>query len=278
MKPPSPAELREWSDYIVGLCGVRLDNSKAYLLQARLADLGTDLGCPSFSDLLAQTRRDRGGRLPKEIIERITTRETSFFRDASPFVLLQNKLIPDLIDRAESRQPGGPVPIRIWSAAASSGQEIYSIAISLRELLGNHPRYRIRLLATDISTRAIAKASRGIFDDFEMGRGLSPLLKQKYFTHTPDGWKIRDELRALVSFRQANLLENFSHLGSFDIIFCRNVAIYFEEAVKKSLFDRLAQQLAPGGSLVVGSAESVAGLCPQFTSKRHLRSIYYQLN
>jgi chemotaxis protein methyltransferase CheR len=274
----SPEELTAWSDYIASLCGIRLDRSKGYLIENRLGPLAESLGCPSFQELLHKARTDFSGHLKKQVIERITTRETSFFRDSSPFSLLQNKLLPELIDRAGSRSPFAGIPIRIWSAACSSGQEVYTIAIVLRELLGSDPRYRIRILGTDISNEAIASASRGEYDPFEIDRGMPPHLRQKYFLPLNGKWKINDEIRSMASFSQLNLLEDFSRLGSFDIIFCRNVAIYFSEKDKVSLFNRIAQRLDPHGALIVGSTESIAALCPVFQSNRHLRSVYYSLN
>lgn len=273
----SPAELTAWSDYIASLCGVRLDSSKGYLVETRLGPLAQSLGCKSFEELLQKTKIDFSNHLKKQVIEQMTTRETSFFRDGSPFSLLQNKLIPDLIDRARARSPHGTIPIRIWSAACSSGQEVYTIAIVLRELLGTDPRYKIRIHGSDISNEAIAAASRGEFKAFEVERGLPPELRQKYFHPVGSNWKIKDEIRALASFEQMNLLEDFAQLGTFDIVFCRNVAIYFNEADKVSLFNRIAQRLDPQGALVVGSTESVASLCPIYQSNRHLRSIYYSL-
>lgn len=273
----APDELAAWSDYIASLCGIRLDNSKGYLVETRLGKLAESLGCQSFQELLQKTKIDFTGHLKKQVIERMTTRETSFFRDGSPFSLLQNKLIPELVDRAEARSSRGTIPIRIWSAACSSGQEVYTIGIVLRELLGNDPRYRIRIHGTDISNEAIAAASKGEYQAFEVERGLPPHLRQKYFLPAGRNWKINDEIRAMASFAQLNLLEDFTHVGSFDIIFCRNVAIYFNEADKISLFNRIAQRLDPQGALVVGSTESIASLCPIYQSNRHLRSIYYSL-
>ncbi len=172
------------------------------------------------------------------MIDEITTGETLFFRDNSPFDMLRHKIVPELIDR-RARAGGRPL-IRIWSAACSTGQEIYSIGIILRETLGDLSKYDVRLLGTDISDQAIARASAGIFGQIDIGRGLSDSLREKYFTpHPSGGWKIRDEIRAMASFRHLNLVQDFTPLGSFDVIFCRNVAIYFNDAVRVSLFRRI---------------------------------------
>lgn len=272
----SAKELETWSDYIVSLCGIRLDQTKGYLLESRLADLAKSTASSSFSELFYKVKADLSGRLSKQVVEKITTRETSFFRDNSPFQLLQNKILPELVDRAVGRGIRTP-QIRIWSAACSSGQEIYTIAMTMHELLGDMSKFRIRLLATDISNEAIAHASKAVYAPFEISRGLPANLRQKYFVPEGKDWKVKDEIRAMVSFRQMNLLKDFSAVGSFDIIFCRNVAIYFDEKDKKDMFTRLSRQLDPEGTLIIGSTESITGLCPFFLSKRHLRSIYYQL-
>jgi chemotaxis protein methyltransferase CheR len=164
----------------------------------------------------------------------------------------------------------------IWSAACSTGQELYSIAILLKELLGDPDRYGIRLLGTDISDDAVARASRGLFSPVEISRGLSEAQRDRYFVPAAGGWQIRDEIRAMASFQKLNLMADFSAVGRFDVIFCRNVAIYFTERDRISLFGRMDRALEPGGYLVIGTMESLNGICPQFESKRHLRSTFYQ--
>jgi chemotaxis protein methyltransferase CheR len=177
----------------------------------------------------------------------------------------------------DRRSRTGAARVRIWSAACSTGQEIYSIAILLKELLGDPDRYGVRLLGTDISDDAVARASRGLYNPTEIARGLPDPLRDRYFTSTREGWQIRDEIRAMVSFRHQNLMGDLTPLGKFDVIFCRNVAIYFSEADKVSLFRRIERALEPNGYLLIGAMESLNGLCPQFESKRHLRSVYYQV-
>lgn len=147
----------------------------------------------------------------------------------------------------------------------------------MSEVLGDLSRYNIRLLGTDISDHAVAKASAAIFNPLEIARGLSDSSRDHHFQKDPNGWKIRDEPRSLMAFRKINLTEDLSALGRFDIIFCRNVAIYFTEADRASVFNRMEKCLDPGGSLILGSMESLSGLCPQFESKRHLRAVYYQV-
>ena len=199
--------------------------------------------------------------MKRRIIDEITTNETLFFRDSAPFDLLRFKIIPEIIDRrAKSGQ--AVTPIRIWSAACSTGQEIYSIAIVLRELLGDLRGYNVRLLGTDISDQAVARASEAIFSQIEIDRGLTAAARDKSFVAHPKGWKIRDEIRAMVSFRKLNLMDDFSSLGNFDIIFCRNVAIYFNERDRASLFNRIEQRMDGNGYLVIGSMESLSTISP----------------
>lgn len=166
--------------------------------------------------------------------------------------------------------------IRIWSAAASTGQELYSIAITVKELIRNDPSYNFTLLGTDISDDAIAQASYGKYNKFEIERGLDQKTLRQYFTLFGNTWKIKDEIRAMVNFRKFNLMGPFIGLGKFDIIFCRNVAIYFTLEDRKKLFNKIADALADDGYLMIGSTESLSGVCPRFVPKRHLRSIFYQ--
>ncbi len=270
-----PEERSVVSQYIHSICAITLDHSKDYLIESRLSALMDELKCASFSQIVSRAKAEASGVIKRRIVDEITTNETLFFRDTAPFDLLRHKIMPEIVDRRV--RSTGTVPIRIWSAACSTGQEIYSIAILLKELLGDLNRYDIRMIATDISDQAISRASRGIFSEIEMARGLPDVVRHKYFIPHPEGWKIRDELRAMVSFRKLNLMDDFSSLGKFNIVFCRNVAIYFNEPDRASLFNRIGRQLENDGSLVLGSMESLTSICPQFEPKRHLRSVYYQV-
>lgn len=269
-----PDEFLPVTQYIYSLCAITLDRSKQYLIEGRLGPVAEAAGCRSFLELVNRSRTDASGALKRKIVNEITTGETLFFRDSSPFDLLRFKIIPDIIDRRS--RTSLRVPLRIWSAACSTGQEIYSIAIVLSELLGDLSRYDIRMLGTDISDQAVAKASAGIFSHLEVSRGLTDSVRARYFVPDPNGWKIRDEIRGLTTFRRMNLMEDLSSAGKFDVIFCRNVAIYFSPPDRISLFNRIEQRLDIGGYLVLGSMESLSGICPQFESKRHLRAVYYQ--
>ncbi|MBV5268409.1 MAG: protein-glutamate O-methyltransferase CheR, partial [Burkholderiaceae bacterium] len=225
-----------------------------------------------------KARSDSSKALPRQIIDAITTNETLFFRDRAPFELLQNKILPELIDRRKSKAfSKPPIPLRIWSAACSTGQELYSIAIILKEMLGDLNNYSLRLVGTDISNKAVAQASRGFYNNTEIERGLPGGKLERYFSASDGGWKIKDELRGMVSFSNINLLKNFPSLGRFDIIFCRNVAIYFSDEDKASLYKRLATVLESDGYLIIGGTESLTGISTLFAPQRHMRSVFYQL-
>ncbi|BDD87312.1 CheR family methyltransferase [Desulfofustis limnaeus] len=271
-----PHELKAIAQYIHSISGIYLDQSKSYLFETRLGSLAEKLGCASFQDLYNKARTDSTKSLERSIIDAISTNETLFFRDKSPFELLQHKILPEMIDARTPSAPQLKVPIKIWSAAASTGQELYSIAIVIKELIRDLSRYQFTLLGTDISDAALAQASYGKYNRFEIERGLDQRYLQRYFTLFGDSWKIKDEIRSMVSFRKHNLMQPFTSVGKFDVIFCRNVAIYFTLEDRKALFNRLADNLADDGFLVIGSTESLTGICPRFVPKRHLRTIFYQ--
>jgi chemotaxis protein methyltransferase CheR len=273
-----PEEIKVLSNYIYNVSGITIDASKAYLLETRFGKLLDEEGCKSYHEFYHKAKSDEHKILEKKIINAITTNETLFFRDTSPFELLRHKILPDLIDArtAKGARPEHPNR-RIWSSACSTGQELYSIAIVINELLGNNGNHKTMLMGTDLSDAAVAQASAGAYNRFEIERGLPREKLQRYFTPTGGNWKIKDEIRAMVSFRHMNLMRPFVGLGKFDIIFCRNVAIYFSLQDRKNLFNKIADVLEPDGYLLIGSTESLTGICPRFIPKRHLRSVYYQL-
>ena len=271
-------EFKVFAQYIRTVCGLVLDESKAYLIETRLSGLAQDNGCSTFSELYYKARSDLSKALPRQIIDAITTNETLFFRDSAPFEMLQYKILPELIDRRKKKAYStAPLSLRIWSAACSTGQELYSIAIILKEMLGDVSQYNLRLLGTDISNRAVAQASRGIYNKTEMDRGLPVGKLERYFSSFETGWKINDEIRAMVTFSTINLLEDFSRLGRFDIIFCRNVAIYFSDQDKAILYQHMAAALEPDGYLIIGATESLTNVSSLLVPQRHLRSVFYQL-
>jgi chemotaxis protein methyltransferase CheR len=271
-------ELGILTKYIHDISGILLDHSKAYLIETRLGSIAEELGCTSYIELQKKALLDPSKTIKEKIIDAISTNETLFFRDTAPFELLQHKILPELIDLRTPKGSGLlPIPIRIWSAACSTGQEVYSIAFVLKELLPDLSKFNMKLLGTDLSDAAIAQASYGQYNKFEIERGLSAAKLQKYFSPNGNTWKIKDEIRAMAFFKKLNLMHPFGALGKFDVIFCRNVAIYFDQEDRKKLFDRLADMLDPGGALIIGSSESLTGVCSRFEPLRHLRSIFYRL-
>lgn len=269
-----PDEIQLIAKYIYGISGIHIEASKAYLLETRLARLLEAENCASYSEFYHKAKADGSKAIEKKIIDAITTNETLFFRDSNPFELLKHKIMPEVIDKNASRTIA--TPIRIWSAACSTGQEVYSIAIVLKELLGTTP-VKFNLTGTDLSDAAIKQASYGSYNKFEIERGLPRERLQQYFTAEGANWKIKDQIRAMVTFRKFNLMHPFTGMGKFDIIFCRNVAIYFTFEDRQKLFTKIADVLEPDGFLIIGSTESLTGVCPRFVPRRHLKSIFYQL-
>ncbi|HTG01022.1 MAG TPA: protein-glutamate O-methyltransferase CheR [Nitrospirota bacterium] len=270
-------EFKVLAKYVYALSGIYLDESKAYLIETRLEALVRELGCASYSELYYRATADKTLALTNKIIDAITTNETLFFRDQVAFDLIRHKVLPDLIDGRNRKTPAGKnIALKIWSAACSTGQEVYSIAIVLKELLSNLSGYDISILGTDISDAAISRASYGCYSQHELDRGFPRDKVAQYLTQDNGRWKIRDDLRALARFRKMNLHESFNGIGSFDLILCRNVAIYFTEDDRRSLFDRMGKALESDGCLIIGSTESLSGCCPKYEPKRYLRSVYYQ--
>lgn len=272
----TPKEIELIAKYVYEASGIYLNQSKAYLFETRLHTVAKELGCRDYSELHLKAKNDPKKLFERKIIDAITTNETSFFRDKRPFELLKNKILPQLLKSKNSSAPGLKPRINIWSAASSTGQELYSIAIIIKELLGNNPPCIISLQGTDISEDAINQARIGKYNKFEIERGLDQKLLQRYFTMFGNTWKIKDEIRTMVNFKKFNLMQPFNSLGKFDIIFCRNVAIYFSLQDRKKLFNKIADSLTDDGFLIIGSTESLSGVCSRFTPQRHLNSIFYQ--
>ncbi|MFI4876797.1 MAG: CheR family methyltransferase [Blastopirellula sp. JB062] len=272
----TPQDIDAICGLVHDLCGIALDHSKDYLIESRLATLVKREGCANYVDFAKRVRNVSGGDLRRDVINAITTRETLFFRDRSPFDALMHKAIPEIVDE-KMRSPYDR-RIRIWSAACSTGQEPYSIAMTLMETLPDYRNWNISILATDISDDAIARASRGFYMPLETSRGLEPHYLRKYFTPQEGGHRICDEVRAMVSFERINLLESFVHLGRFDIVFCRNAIIYFNAADRRRTYLNIANQITDHGFLFVGSSESLIDLGEKFQPQHHCKSVFYQPN
>jgi chemotaxis protein methyltransferase CheR len=247
--------------------GLDLSSDKQYLVESRLIPLARRGGLPGIAELVA---RLKGGSDPltAAVVEAMTTNETFFFRDRIPFDHLRETIFPALARARANRRA-----LRIWCAAASTGQEPYSIAMSVKEFAGLSG-WRVEIIATDLSQAVLEKAKAGIFSQFEVQRGLPIQMLVKYFTQTGGLWQLNADIRAMVEHRQLNLLQDFSHLGMFDVIFCRNVLIYFDQDTKVGIFDRLARVLEPDGVLALGAAESVVGMSDAFRPYPDKRGLY----
>jgi chemotaxis protein methyltransferase CheR len=234
--------------------GLDLGPEKRYLAESRLAPLCRTTGLTSLGDIV-QALREGAEDFGRAVVEVMATHETLFFRDRTPFDALRATILPRL---AASRPSGRP--LRIWSAAASTGQEAYSVAMVVREMapaLGGRP---VEILATDLSAGAIARAQAGLYSQFEIQRGLPIRALLLHFTQGEGGWEILPELRRAVEFRTFNLLDDFTSLGSFDVILCRNLLIYFDLGAKERLLAKLSRALAVDGVLSLGAAETTLGL------------------
>jgi chemotaxis protein methyltransferase CheR len=231
-----------------------LDDSKDYLLETRLDKLARDLNYASIAALVADVRRD-AGTATRQLIEALTTHETLFFRDVRPFEALKREILPPLIAaRQASRQ------LTIWSAACSTGQEIFSVAMMLRENFPDVASWPVKLYATDISGQVIERAMRGRFQQLEVNRGLPAAMLVKYFDRDGVDWKVKEDIRKMVRFEQLNLLHAWPLDLRPDVVLLRNVLIYFNISTKKEILARVRQILRPDGALVLGSAESTLGI------------------
>ncbi len=268
------ADLDAICGLVADLCGVYLDESKSYLIESRLGELVSRSGCGSYAELARGARYVAEDKLRHEIVDLITTNETLFFRDASTFDALQHKVLPELIDSKAGSL--FPKRLRIWSAACSTGQEAYSIAMLLSELIEDIHSWDVQIVGADVSDDAVARASYGLYAPHEVTRGLSPERLRKHFTSVGPNWRVNDALRSLVSFERRNLLEKVEFGRRFDVIFCRNVAIYFTPEVRADLFTRLAACLTVDGYLFVGGQESLMDLGPQFAPHHHCRAVFYR--
>jgi len=239
--------------------GLVLSADKQYLVESRLLPVARQAGFSHLDELVIALKNARDSALMTSVVEAMTTKESFFFRDKTPFEYFRQTIMPALLEaRKESRT------IRIWCAAASTGQEPYSLAICLREMEGGLAGWNVEILATDIANDVVDRARQGLYTQFEVQRGLPIRLLIKHFTQTGEQWQIASELRAMVECRQLNLLDDFSSLGTFDVIFCRNVLIYFGRETKSDVLDRLAKATSRDGYLILGATETIVGLTDRF--------------
>ena len=249
--------------------GLHLSSEKGYLVESRLGMLCRRRGIESISALVATLRREPGRELENAVVEAMTTNETLFFRDRTPFDLFRDVVLPEkLTANAQSRQ------LRIWCAAVSSGQEAYSLAMLLDEAAPRLAGWKVEILGTDISTEVLEKARQGLYSQFEVQRGLPIQLLLKYFRQEGDKWRVDERIRAMVELKPHNLLEASTHLGQFDVIFCRNVLIYFDVPTKARVMAALSQRLSPNGAFILGAAETVIGITTTLVPDTVHRGLY----
>lgn len=283
MLPLPQATFDRLAQLIHGLCGLVLTADKAYLIHHRLEPVVIQSGLRSYDELCDRLRSPASSPLHEQVIEAITTHETSFFRDRQPFEALRQVLLPELIEVAGQRKralgvrPHG----RIWCAGASTGEEAYSVAALLDELVQNRPRRDLDLgdfgfLATDISPGVLEVARAGVYSERDVVRGVRPPYQRRYFTQQPVGWQVVEPLRRLIDFRRANLLDGASSAGPFDLILCRNVLIYFNEEARRRVCCRFHALLHPGGVLMLGAAENLYGVSGGFASEQFGSAFFYR--
>ncbi|GLS42308.1 CheR family methyltransferase [Methylobacterium brachythecii] len=248
--------------------GLALGPEKLYLVESRLNPICRRFNLATLNDLCTALRTSRRD-VEQAVVEAMTTNETFFFRDRTPFDMFRDVLLPRAITaRAVTRR------LRIWSAAASSGQEPYSLAMLLKEAAPRLAGWHIEIVATDLSTEVLEKAKAGFYSHFEVQRGLPAQLLVKYFSQQGDRWRIDPSLGTMIDFRPLNLLQPFDHLGTFDIVFCRNVLIYFDMPTKSDVLRRIAKALAPDGAVLLGAAETVIGLTDALVPDGANRGLY----
>ncbi|WP_373531356.1 protein-glutamate O-methyltransferase CheR [Vampirovibrio sp.] len=258
-------------------CGIAIGDEKAYLLESRLSKMLVEQDCDTFTQFYHKTQADP--LLKNKIIDAMTTNETLWFRDNSPYIALDEHLFPHF---SEQLRAGSKKQIRVWSAACSTGQEPYSIAIKANEFAKNGKRTELlngglSILATDISSAVLFLAKAGRYDSISISRGMPEDLLNSYFNQDGRVYTLNNQIKEMVQFQQVNLMKSLNHLGTFDLILLRNVAIYFSVEFKIDLFRRISQVLNPGGYLILGASESLHALSDDFNRLEYKQCVFYQL-
>ena len=239
--------------------GLILSTDKIYLLESRLLPVTRKWNLKSLEEMAQAIRARRDEAMLSDMTEAMTTNESYFFRDQKPFTCFQKVLLPQLIQSRAARKQ-----IRIWSAASSSGQEAYSLAMIFADEAIKLQGWKIEIIGTDLSKEMVARSKSGIYSQFEVQRGLPITHLVKYFQQSGDKWQIKDNIRQMVQFREGNLLQDFTGLGTFDVVFCRNVLIYFEAPTKTKVLEAINRVTVPDGYLFLGSSETIMGITTRF--------------
>lgn len=265
-------EYTRFRNFLEQQCGIVLGENKLYLVKSRLAPLMSRFDVTSLSELINRTLKPTERQLRAAVVDAMTTNETLWFRDGYPFDLLKNRLLPELLAKKNH--------LKVWSAASSSGQEPYSIAMTIAEYQASNPRSisaSVNILGTDISNTMLDHCKAAKYDALALARGLSVDRKTKFFQDCgEDVMQVKDNIRRMTNFRHLNLLDNYSLLGKFDIIFCRNVLIYFSPQIKAQIIQKFHNSLNDGGYLFLGASESISGLSDAFNMIRCTPGIIYQ--
>ena len=271
--PIAAHEYDTFRHYLEDACGIVLGENKHYLVTSRLKRVAEDFSFPSLSEMMSTLVKGNDKKLRETVIDAMTTNETMWFRDVYPFEILKKDLLPELAKNN--------APVRIWSAASSTGQEAYSISMSVSEFQKSNPgklSSKVEIVGTDISQTVVNQAKSGCYDELSVIRGLSTERRDKFFTKKDDSWQLQQEIMMRARFTELNLLSNYTLLGQFDIIFCRNVLIYFSSEMKKDILERMAKTLKPGGTLILGGSESPTGYTKAFAMVRYGDGVVYRLH
>lgn len=265
----SPEDLDHIARLVKDRSGVVLGRDKAYLVESRLTAVATSRNLDGLAGLVAALRTRRDAGLMSDVVEAVTTHETSFFRDLKPFSAFRDTILPRIIESRRQRRR-----LRIWCAACSSGQEPYSLAILLDELGAPLVGWQVEIIATDMSALVLDRARRGVYSQFEVQRGMPPALLVKYFRRVGTDWEIMAKLRSAVTFKELNLLADLSPIGPVDAVFCRNVLIYFDAPTRQRVIAGIEGVLEPDGVLFLGGAESTAGIHTDLKPVPRVRGAY----
>ncbi len=258
-------------DLVYRRSAIVLDETKAYLIESRLLQLAQDHGCATASEVVKMAREGGPASAAQtRIVEAITTHETTFFRDVQPFEALKKLILPQLLE-------GKPRPLTIWSAACSTGQEPYSLAMMILENFPQLANGRLRIVATDLSAQIVEKAKEGKYRQMEMNRGLPATYSLKYFDRVGSTWQIKPEVRSLVSFRQLNLLDDWTGISAPDIVMMRYVLIYFDVPTKKKILSRVARAVSPSGVLFLGGSETTINVDDSWERIPYEQTAYYRV-
>lgn len=263
------ADFELYKSLLYDKSGLVITPDKSYLLDSRLTPVAKKWNFTSLEMMTLQLRAIPDQKLVKDIIEAMTTNETSFFRDTKPFQMFQDVILPHLLQARSLKKS-----LRIWCAACSSGQEPYSLSMILKEKEAMLKGWRIEIVATDLSEEILAQARKGAYSQFEVQRGLPIQYLMKYFTQVGEAWQLKDDIKNMVKYSTFNLLDEMGRMGTFDVIFCRNVLIYFDEKTKAGILEKMSSQLERDGFLLLGGAETVLGITDKFIPKPEHRGLY----